>query len=217
MKLTKKLKQKLGIGTSKQNVLQTSGTVEQAAHKQRPIPSLAEEHRSETTVNTQESSSQPETGSTSQIGLENPPVQSPLNAADDDDDDVPIRQLWNLAYDRLRKENEQLINNYEAKIRKNLGASISHAIGPKISMRDQMDIILRNKMDEVNQNSWKLRFGSSEVQMKDLAQPILSVVNWANDFITGALTPNPCASMAWAGVSLLLPVSGLGDISYARL
>lgn len=144
----------------------------------------------------------------------NPPEQPPSSS---DDNDVPIRELWNIAYDRLRKEDEQLIKNYEAKIQKNLGASIGHAIDSKISMRDQMDIVLRNKMDEVNQNTWKLRFGSSDVQVKDFAQPILGVVSWANEYIAGALTPNPCASMAWAGVSLLLPVSGLGDISYARL
>lgn len=130
---------------------------------------------------------------------------------------MPIRDLWKLAYDRLRKEDEQLIKNYEAKISKNLSASISEAIDSKISVRDQMDIVLRSKMDEVNQNSWKLRFGSSEVQVKDLAQPILGVVNWANEYMSGALTPNPCASMAWAGISLLLPVSGLGHISHARL
>lgn len=123
-----------------------------------------------------------------------------------DDNDVPIRDLWKVAYDRLRQEDEKLIESYEARIQKNLNASVSQAMDSKISLRDQMDIVLRNKMDEVNQNSWKLRFGSSEVQVKNLAQSILSVVNWTNEYITVALTPNPCASMAWTGISLLLPL-----------
>lgn len=80
-----------------------------------------------------------------------------------------------------------------------------------------MENILRNKMKEVNDNAWKIRFGTSEVQFKDVADNILGVINWANEYITNALKPNPCASMAWAGVSLLLPVSQLEDVSVTRL
>ncbi|KAL7926925.1 ankyrin repeat-containing domain protein [Trichoderma austrokoningii] len=175
-----RLRKVLGISTSKQSVIQADGTAAQPAQK-----------------------GQNDASSTSRTSTVDPLDQPLLNP---DDNDVPIRELWNIAYDKLRKEDERLIKDYEYKVQKNLKASISNAIDSKISMRDQMDIILRSKMDEVNQNTWKLRFGSSEVQVKDLAQPILSVINWANTYINGALTPNLCASMAWAGVSLLLPL-----------
>ncbi|ETR98546.1 ankyrin, partial [Trichoderma reesei RUT C-30] len=132
--------------------------------------------------------------------------------------DVPIRHLWNLAYEKLRKEDGRLIDDYEAKIRNSLSAGVSCTIGSNVSMRDRMENILRNKMKEVNDNAWKIRFGTSEVQFKDVADNILGVINWANEYITNALKPNPCASMAWAGVSLLLPAAslakGLKSISF---
>ncbi|RFU81478.1 hypothetical protein TARUN_743 [Trichoderma arundinaceum] len=107
------------------------------------------------------------------------------------DNVVPIRDLWYLAYERLRKEDEQLISDYEVKIQANLSAGLSSTIGSNVSMRDRMDTILHRKMDEINRAAWIIRFGSSEVQVKDGMH---------------SLSPNPCASMAWVGVSLLLPL-----------
>ena len=37
--------------------------------------------------------------------------------------------------------------------------------------------------------------------------PVVGTIRWANDYISNALSANPYASLAWAGVSLLLPVS----------
>ncbi|KAL7809038.1 ankyrin repeat-containing domain protein [Trichoderma gracile] len=126
--------------------------------------------------------------------------------SDIDHTNVPIRDLWNLAYENLRKEDGRLIDDYEAKIRKNLSADVGCTIGSNLSRRDWMEKILQEKMKEVNNNAWRIRFGSSETQFKDMANNVLGVVNWANEYITDALRPNPYASMAWAGVSLLLPL-----------
>ncbi|KAK4031768.1 hypothetical protein C8A01DRAFT_41782 [Parachaetomium inaequale] len=61
-------------------------------------------------------------------------------------------------------------------------------------------------MDEINRKTWKLRFGSNEFLVKDLAQPALGAINRVNEYITGALAANPYTSIAWAGVSLLIPL-----------
>ncbi|AEO61456.1 hypothetical protein MYCTH_2130620 [Thermothelomyces thermophilus ATCC 42464] len=96
-------------------------------------------------------------------------------------DDTPIRKLWDLAYDKLREEEEGAILEYEKK--------------------------LQRKMDEVNRDSWKLRFGSNEVLVKDLAEPVSGIISRANDYIIGAvITSNPYAATAWTGVALLLPL-----------
>ncbi|KAG7291992.1 hypothetical protein NEMBOFW57_002022 [Staphylotrichum longicolle] len=61
-------------------------------------------------------------------------------------------------------------------------------------------------MDEVNSKAWKLRFGSTEVLVKDSLQPVLGIISRVNDYVACTLGPTPSASMAWAGISLLLPV-----------
>ncbi|KAL7931996.1 ankyrin repeat-containing domain protein [Trichoderma chlorosporum] len=147
-----------------------------------------------------------ETENLSPNQIDNPELQETPPSLHTKDNAISIRDLWNVAYERLRQEDEHLINAYEAGIRQSLSASISLTIGSNLSVRDRMDKILRSKMDEVNQDSWKIRFRSSEVHTEDIVQPILSIIRWANEYISSALSSNPYASMAWAGVSLLLPV-----------
>lgn len=78
-------------------------------------------------------------------------------------------------------------------------------------MRDRMQTILKYQMDEVNSNTWNLKFRSTEVEVRDLVQPILGAVNLVNRYITDATSVSPCASLAWAGISLLLPVSRIAN------
>ncbi|KAI1366280.1 ankyrin repeat-containing domain protein [Xylaria arbuscula] len=140
-----------------------------------------------------------------------PPVQTPEALSPEDglnlkpvpipvDSDTPIRELWDLAYTNLRREDERLVVEYEGKLCGDLGAGVA-SVGSK-----RMDTILRRKMDKVNEDAWKLKFGTSEVQVRDLVQPILGVVERANGFIKAAVSADPSASLAWAGVSVLLPL-----------
>ncbi|KAK3317580.1 ankyrin repeat-containing domain protein [Cercophora scortea] len=118
----------------------------------------------------------------------------------------PIRELWDQAYENLRVEEESLIRDYEDRLSRDLATRPDLAGGPEVSKRELMETILKYKMDEINRDTWKLKYGSNEVQVKDLVEPVLGVVDWANEYITGALEANPYASMAWAGISLLLPL-----------
>ncbi|KAK5989674.1 Ankyrin-3-like protein [Cladobotryum mycophilum] len=134
------------------------------------------------------------------------PKSSPLENLTPTLKETPIQELWNVAYEKLRLEDGALIEEYESKLQGNLFAGLSQTIGLKTNTRDRMHAILLSKMDEVNKNIWKLRFGGSEVPVRDLVQPVLAVVNCANEYINSALKANPYASMAWAGISLLLPL-----------
>lgn len=124
--------------------------------------------------------------------------------------ETPIHELWNLAYENLRESDEELIKEYETKLDRNFTAALGSTLGStlnfRVDRRDQMNAILQLKMEEVNRDTWKLKFGSSVVQIKDLVQPVLGVVNWANEYVTAAVKTTPSASIAWGGVSLLLPV-----------
>lgn len=124
------------------------------------------------------------------------------------DSDVPINELWSMAYEHLRESDGNLIADYEDRLRGNVAIGLGSTLASRADVRDMMKTILQRKMDEVNRDTWKLKFRSSEVQVKDLVQPVLGVVNWANDYISAAVGANPSASIAWAGISLLLPVSG---------
>lgn len=123
--------------------------------------------------------------------------------------DAPIKELWNIAYEKLRAEDGALIEEYEKKLQGNMVAGLGLMLN--VSMRDRMQTILEHKMNEVNANTWKLKFRSSEVEVRDLVQPILGAVSLVNEYITDASSVSPYASLAWAGVSLLLPVSRIAN------
>jgi len=123
----------------------------------------------------------------------------------------PINELWNDAYDELREQEEKLMKDYEATLCADLATMVVGSTvvlsGSKVERKAQMMTLLSRKVDEVKKNTWRLRFGGHGVQLKDLAQPVVGIIQWTDDHISGALSTNPYASIAWAGVSLLLPVS----------
>ncbi|KAK1246570.1 hypothetical protein MKX08_000372 [Trichoderma sp. CBMAI-0020] len=119
-------------------------------------------------------------------------------------DEIPINELWNIAYEKLRAEDGTLIEEYEKKLQGNMVAGLGSMLNT--NMRDQMQTILENKMSEVNANTWKLKFRSSEVEVRDIVQPILGAVNLVNQYITDGVSVSPYTSLAWAGISLLLPL-----------
>ncbi|QYT04241.1 Ankyrin repeat protein [Trichoderma simmonsii] len=138
-----------------------------------------------------------------------PPLSntSPNTATLGDDDEyqnTPIGELWNLAYKKLQQEDGALIEEYEARLRGSVTAALGSTLAAEENKGRWMNIMLRCKMEQVQKNIWKFSFRSSEIQPAEVVQPILGVVKLANDFLTTALASNPYASLAWAGVSALL-------------
>jgi hypothetical protein len=131
---------------------------------------------------------------------------------------IPISQLWNEAYETLRELDKSLVINYELALSRSASenevpASLDHA---KFGRKEQMAVILEGKLEEVQQNTWKLKFGGKEVPVKDLMEPVVGIIEKANRYINSALSANPYASIAWAGVGLLLPVCTTTDSLHVR-
>lgn len=116
-------------------------------------------------------------------------------------ENTPIRELWKVAYEKLQEEDGALIKKYESKLQTSVVASLMQHLPFKANMGDQMEAILRIKMDENNKNA------SSLATVDEFAQLFLKVVDSANDYISNAASANPYTSIAWTGVSLVLPVS----------
>lgn len=138
------------------------------------------------------------------------PQEHPEEASEKDDQ-VPqdignsIRQLWAVAYQSLREEKDSPIEAFEEQIRLNL-PDIASAIRSDANTKDWMSEIVQRQMDEVKRDALKLRFGNFEVEAQEVVKSVLAVVDWSKGYVSKALSSNPTASIAWGGVSLLLPV-----------
>lgn len=119
-------------------------------------------------------------------------------------ENTPIRELWKVAYEKLQEEDGELIRNYESGLKKSAAASSVQMLPSNGNQRDEMDAILRTKMDEINKNISSSTFAA---RAGEFAQVFLKLVVSARDYIGEAASTSPYTSIAWAGVSLILPVS----------
>ena len=61
------------------------------------------------------------------------------------------------------------------------------------------------------------QLGAKEIVVKDAIKKPINGITAAKDFITQAVSHEPHAALAWAGVSCLLPVSSeVVDLQYKR-
>ena len=123
----------------------------------------------------------------------------------------PISELWNQAYDDLKRDEEQLVSDYQSVLSSDLAMTMITPtlmiMGSKEERQQQMAALLAGKVEEAKKKTWKLKFGGKEIPVKEVVESVVGIISWADDYISGALSTNPYASIAWGGVSLLLPVS----------
>ena len=71
-----------------------------------------------------------------------------------------------------------------------------------------MASLLGKKIAGAKKNAWKLKYDTDhEVLLRDLAGPVINIIKEAQKFVDIVGSADPYASIAWAGISLLLPVS----------
>jgi hypothetical protein len=66
--------------------------------------------------------------------------------------------------------------------------------------------LAESKLSELDESRLKIQIRDSEIIVKEKVDQVLKVVIAAKDFVSAALTPQPVAALAWAGVCILLPV-----------
>jgi hypothetical protein len=137
---------------------------------------------------------------------------------------APISELWNEAWDELQMKEPTLFKEYEEHIDKAvshspkshsimavLAATHSSAIAfsglGKLHRAQIMKALLEERIEELKSERWKIKFGENQFAVRDMVDPVVGFIDWAKDFIGTAADTSPYSSIAWAGVSLLLPVS----------
>jgi hypothetical protein len=122
--------------------------------------------------------------------------------------------LWDLAYQLLKNDKKKslLIGEYESILLKDsTGGSAAPTIAPDVSSTEgrerQMSRVVQDKFQAVQDARWKFAIFSKEIEVREQFDRAVGAVTWAKDFITQAVSPDPHAALAWAGVCLLLPAS----------
>lgn len=70
-----------------------------------------------------------------------------------------------------------------------------------------MAALVSKKLRDVEDSQWTLQLGDNSVVVREQVDRVAKVLIVTKDFISSAVSAEPHAALAWAGVCVLLPVS----------
>ncbi|KAJ5986958.1 hypothetical protein N7451_011323, partial [Penicillium sp. IBT 35674x] len=148
------------------------------------------------------------TTATSSDTLQSGSCNSGLNITSDDS--TP-RDLWDEAYAILSVEDPELIEKYENillnRVNGNGDSSQNHlAPAGSYQREEQLRQIAKNKIEEVELEQWQVKIGSHSEDFSGQFNKAVKIVVAAKDFVSSAVSAEPHAALAWAGVCLFLPL-----------
>ena len=155
---------------------------------------------------------------------------NPARLASDDAIEISIDQganrqsLWDRAYDSLRTQDRQLVEDYEKLLSAELNStdepSLSDAassttvtgtgtgtgIGIHRPRHEHLNLIIDRSLHQLDDKKTKYTIAGHEFVVRDHISRAADLVLWAREWIAVAVKASPEASIAWAGISIILPL-----------
>ncbi|MCJ1315728.1 hypothetical protein MMC15_001048 [Xylographa vitiligo] len=110
--------------------------------------------------------------------------------------------LWVLAYDALQKSNPELAKKFNYC----LGLTTTDT-DHKIPVLPSIDGVVEKAFKELNETGGSNeKLNKTSTTIRKYFEQTIKIVIASKDYISSAVSANPYAALAWAGVSLLLPL-----------
>ncbi|KAI9762073.1 MAG: hypothetical protein M1840_001482 [Geoglossum simile] len=119
------------------------------------------------------------------------------------------KSLWDRAYDDLRTEKRELVEDFEAILMSEPEIELTTSLDDvDTSEREKlMSALVDKKLEVMSKRQWRVRMFGKPVQIREQVDRIAKVVLIAKDFIPSAATMGPLhAGLPWAGVCMLVPL-----------
>lgn len=124
------------------------------------------------------------------------------------------QDLWEHAYSNLKKRDPKLVSSFEKHI---ISGHISTtSTNPSLSL-ELIQSIAESKLTDQEANRWTIHFGGQSIKVREQWENIIKFIFWAKDSISAAVGAQPYAALAWASISILLPVSYNHDLKWCKL
>ena len=117
--------------------------------------------------------------------------------------------LWSRAYDNLKHENREMVTEYELLLSTTGEPGQDNNTIAQFDADErkaQMDEIMRAGKKHYDEKAVKYKLFGTEHALEDDIASAVNVVLWGKDWIGEAVKASPEASLAWAGVSAVLPL-----------
>ncbi|KAH8784332.1 hypothetical protein BGZ57DRAFT_757443, partial [Hyaloscypha finlandica] len=127
-----------------------------------------------------------------------------------------LPSLWDRAYEDLRIKDFKLVEKYEKLLSrglqdtgstsKNLDETKNQINQDLRARRVQLDKIAKDGLQRMDEGKTKYHIAGQEYVVQDQIAQTAALVLWAKEWIGEAIKVSPEASMAFAGVCMILPV-----------
>ncbi|OCK75173.1 hypothetical protein K432DRAFT_274329, partial [Lepidopterella palustris CBS 459.81] len=127
-------------------------------------------------------------------------------AASSSVEDLGPKNLWDEAYNVLREKDAKLIDAYEKDL---LTSQNPHQQADGVGGADrqvQLQELVNHKLQGMQNAQLKIVVSGKEVVVKEQVRKVVHAILSAKDFIGSAVSAEPHAALAWAGVLVVLPI-----------
>ena len=110
-------------------------------------------------------------------------------------------RLWAKAYAALEQDEPDMVKSFKQ--------DISSITNTQVSVTpSDLAKILQIKLEEHDSKQLIVTILNKRIKVREQGEKVVKFIMWSKDVIGAAAVLEPHAAIAWAGVSLLLPVRG---------
>ncbi|GLA67997.1 hypothetical protein AtubIFM55763_000257 [Aspergillus tubingensis] len=128
-----------------------------------------------------------------------PPVKNPFDEALKK---LQTRQPWEEAYNAIQESHPGLINAYTRALLESGG----HTGDKALDRIQEVQALAQEQLEVWQSEQFRLSFNGKDVIVGELARKVVGVVLSVKDVVSSAISADPHAALAWAGVMVALPV-----------
>ena len=112
--------------------------------------------------------------------------------------------LWQNAYKALEARNPDLVTRYKLAL---AAPDDSQTDCAQMPLPELVDTVVKKKLEDREQKQLVIHLGEKPIKVREQGEKVIKFILWSNKSISAAVSAQPYAALAWAGVSILLPVS----------
>ncbi|KAI1134357.1 WD40 repeat-like protein [Hypoxylon sp. FL0543] len=119
------------------------------------------------------------------------------------------KQLWMAAYEKLRDDEPEVLKRYEQLLLKKRRSGQTEDNQPQPQNGDWQDHVqklARERLEEIQRGRMSFEMGEKNVVIRDQLQKALGFIVSTKDIVAAAISSQPYAALAWAGVMFVLPL-----------
>ena len=112
------------------------------------------------------------------------------------------KDLWLQAYEALELREPDLVAAYKRQLAPTNTNFADPSLNPEL-----IETIIQSKLQDREADQWVVDLCKKPVKVREQGEKVIKFIIWSKDVVSGALSAQPYAALAWSGVSILLPVS----------